>query len=106
MKASRGVQKRAFLFDTRGGAHQTSGQERRILDVCRPMRFVRFLCVYASLQKREKKSESRASRVARATRERRIERAKSFETYRTHRFHRGLGRFARILPLSRAGLRV
>ena len=75
--------------------------------VCRPMRFVRFLCVYASLQKREKKKrESKASCVARATRERRIERAKSFETYRTHRFHRGLGRFARILPLSRAGLRV
>ncbi len=51
-----------FLFDTRGGAHQTSGQERRILDVCRPMRFVRFLCVYASLQKREKKK--RESSVA------------------------------------------
>ena len=31
--------------------------------VCRPMRFVRFLCVYASLQKREKKSESQKRRV-------------------------------------------
>lgn len=64
-------------------------------------------CVFTRHCKNEKKkSESRASRVARATRERRIERAKSFETYRTHRFHRDLGRFARILPLSRAGLRV
>ena len=60
-----------------------------------------FVCLRVTAKTR-KKSESRASRVARATRERRIERAKSFETYRTHRFHRGLGRFARILPLSRA----
>ena len=77
----------------------------RILDGVRCVSFA--FCVFTRHCKNEKKkSESRASRVARATRERRIERAKSFETYRTHRFHRGLGRFARILPLSRAGLRV
>jgi hypothetical protein len=55
---------------------------------------------------REKIAREFLSRVARATRERRIERARSVETYRTHRLHRDLGRFARILPLSRAGLRV
>lgn len=65
-----------------------------------------FVCLRVTAKTRKKKRESKASCVARATRERRIERAKSFETYRTHRFHRGLGRFARILPLSRAGLRV
>ena len=69
-KSSRGVQKRAFLFDSRGGAHQTSGQSEfwMVSDAFRSL----FVCVYASLRftTRKKMRESRVacgSRDARKT---------------------------------------
>ena len=67
-KSSRGVQKRAFLFDSRGGAHQTSGQSEfwMVSDAFRSL----FVCLRVTAKTRKKKRESSVacgSRDARKT---------------------------------------